>query len=134
MKLIINILLFSLFLLPLMLVSCDDTITSSDIDKIIIPDENVSYKTYIQPVFNLKCASSGCHDDIKKVGNYSMTSWSNVLSVGIVIPFDVENSRLVWRIEGLDGDLMPPLGVITPLTENQIEGIKTWIREGAENN
>jgi len=31
--------------------------------------------------------------------------------------------------------MMPPIGsIVRPLTKNQVDGIKTWIREGAKNN
>ena len=114
-------------------VSCDDTITSNDLDEITIPDNNVSYAKYIQPVFNVKCTSSGCHNSESNAGGYNLTTWSNAVIPGIVDPFNVETSRIVWRIEGNGFPLMPPpeRGF---LTLNQREGIKTWIREGAKNN
>ncbi len=125
--------MFLLFIVAI--IGCKDTITNSDIDKIIIPDKNVSYNEYIQPLLNVKCSTSGCHDDATRAGDYSVTNWANVIMPGIVDPGNVETSRMVWRIEGIGVELMPPIGsLVMPLTKNQIEGIKTWIREGAKNN
>jgi len=133
-KFLYNILLASFFLLSIVFISCDDTITNSDIDNINIPSKNVSFAKYIQPVFNVKCATSGCHDDITMASGYSLTTWSNAVIPGIVDPFSVETSSLVWRIEAIGAPIMPPIGPKPPLTLNQIKGIKTWISEGAENN
>jgi hypothetical protein len=135
MKLIYRYILVMFLLFIVAIIGCKDTITNSDIDKIIIPDKNVSYNEYIQPLLNVKCSTSGCHDDATRAGDYSVTNWANVIMPGIVDPGNVETSRMVWRIEGIGVELMPPIGsLVMPLTKNQIEGIKTWIREGAKNN
>ena len=128
-----NILLASLFLLAILFISCDDAITNNHIDDVVIPSSNVSYAQYIQPVFNVKCTSSGCHDNESMAGGYSLTTWSSARIAGIVEPFTVETSRMVWRIDGLGFPIMPP-PTKGYLTANQREGIKTWIKEGAQNN
>ncbi len=122
-------------LLVLIFTACDDSLSTQDLDNIIIPSENVSYNEYIQPVLNVKCAASECHDDGTRAGDYSVTNWANVVYPGIVDPGNVETSRLVWRIEGLGVPVMPPVGaIVRPLTKNQVNGIKVWIKEGAKNN
>lgn len=128
-----NMLLAFLFLLSIFFISCDDAITNTHIDDIVIPSSNVSYAEYIQPVFNVKCATSGCHDNESFAGSYSLTTWSGAVIPGIVEPFNVDNSRMVWRIDQLGFPVMPPPSK-GYLTKNQREGIKTWIREGAQNN
>lgn len=116
-------------------IACEDSLSPSDIDRIIIPDENVSYSQYIQPVLTIHCSSSGCHDDVTRAADYSVTSWANVVYPGVVDPWNVETSRLVWRIEGLGVPIMPPVNSnVLFLNPNQIEGIKIWIKEGAKNN
>lgn len=124
---------FILTLVGLMLVAaCDDTINVSDLDNIIIPASNVSYEVYIQPVLTAKCARAGCHDDQTMEAGLSLTSWSNTTkSYQIVAPGLPQNSKLVWSIEGTSGNIMPPLGYWA-VTQNQIAGIKTWIKEGAK--
>lgn len=125
-----------LFITSAAFLSCDDTLNESNIDDVIIPDKNVSYNEYIQPVLTIKCSTSGCHNNESMAGGYSVTSWSNVVTPGIVNPGNVETSILVWRIEGIGVEIMPPIGNLLskPLTQNQVEGIKTWIEEGAKSN
>jgi len=135
MKLFFPIIIF-LFIASVAFLSCDDTLNESNIDDVIIPDKNVSYNEYIQPVLTIKCSTSGCHNNESMAGGYSVTSWSNVVTPGIVNPGNVETSILVWRIEGIGVEIMPPIGNLLskPLTQNQVEGIKTWIEEGAKSN
>ncbi len=118
------------------LVSCDDTITGKDIDSKIIPSVNVSYIEYIQPVFEVKCNFSGCHEDATRAGGLALTTWAGATAdPGIVFPGEPQNSRMVWTIDPgySSATPMPPVGYPV-LTINQIEGIKTWIKEGAKNN
>ncbi len=114
---------------------CDDTITTDDLDKRIIPDKDVSYSQHIQPVLNLKCASAGCHDDATRADGLCLTSWANTTAdPSVVARGEPDNSSLVWAIEAQASvSPMPPIGY-PPLTVNQINGVKTWIREGAQNN
>ncbi len=134
MKNIIHILISLVLLTALSLLSCDDTITQSQ--DIVFPSENVSYSKHVQPLFNITCTGSGCHNDQDREASLSLTTWANTTaSTDIVFPFLPDNSKLVWAIEGQGFQLMPPVGSpYRPLNENQREGIKTWIREGAENN
>lgn len=114
---------------------CKDTITGSQLDQRVIPDSNVSYSQNIQPVFDLKCSNSGCHDDGSMAGGLSLSTWANTTAdPGIVFPGKPDNSRLVWTIEHYASvPPMPPVGYPT-LTQNQIKGIRTWIQEGAKDN
>lgn len=134
MKLLFNIILIASFS-GFLFWSCKDTITNDDIDKVIIPSTNVSYEKYIQPIFNLKCTSSGCHNDKDRAKNLVLTLWELATSdPSIVFPNKPENSKLYWAITGASGTLpMPPIG-FPPLTQNQIEGIRIWIAEGAKKN
>ncbi len=113
---------------------CKDTITGSQLDSVVIPSSNVSYSKYIQPVFNLKCANSGCHDDATAAGGYSLTTWAGATNPLYVSKGNANTSTLVQSIEGLSGaNPMPPVGYPV-LTQNQIQGIKIWVSEGAKNN
>lgn len=129
----LNLFLF-LILICIIAINCKDSVSVEDLDSIIIPDKNVSFGQYLHPVFNVKCTQSGCHNDESRAGGYSVTTWANVKTPGIVNPGDVETSRLLWMINGgVVGKIMPPLGY-PPLTDNQRNGIKQWILEGALNN
>ena len=122
-------------------VSCkDDTVDSGPID-IVFPDSNVSYGRYVQPLFDRGCAFRGCHgEDTFDARGFSLDSYQHARAkTGIIVqcfpsqPCDPEESILVRRIEGLDGLARMPYNR-TPLTTNQINGIKQWIREYAQNN
>jgi hypothetical protein len=116
---------------------CDSTV-ADEIDSRIIPSSNVSYSQHLQPVFNIKCAVEGCHDVESRAGSLSLTSWSaTTADITIVFPGEPKTSRLVWSIDPDYGSTtpMPPIDSGIPtLTDNQIEGIITWITEGAQNN
>jgi hypothetical protein len=131
MKNIINFLCFGLILF----LGCEDSTSVKDLDKVVIPSANVSYSQYIQPVFNLKCNNSGCHDDADRAGGLSLSTWANATaSASIVFPKYPGNSKMIWAIKNQSGATqMPPLGQAA-LTANQISGITTWISEGAKNN
>lgn len=131
---ILNTLVLAAFIVLFFLSACKDTTTVDSLDSIIIPSSNVSFAKYIQPVFTIKCANAGCHDDQSSAGGLSLTTWANATAnFQVVAPGLPQNSKLVWRIEGTSGNIMPPIGY-APLTKNQIDGIVTWIKEGAKNN
>ncbi|MBU2445837.1 MAG: hypothetical protein KJ666_09760 [Bacteroidetes bacterium] len=116
----------------LIYLSCKDE--GSKIDDIVIPSTDVSFAQHIQPVFNIKCATSGCHDDASKQGGLSLTTWLNTTSsFTIVFPGNPDASKLVLAIEGRTTNPMPPPGR-WPLIKNQITSIRTWVKEGAKNN
>ena len=114
---------------------CKDTVTADQLDSTIIPSSNVSYSKYIQPVFNLKCIN--CHGSGETDGGVNLTTWAGTTAdPSVVFPGYPDNSSLVWCVEGKPGvSAMPPVGSpYKPLTANQVDGLKTWIKEGAKNN
>jgi Planctomycete cytochrome C len=111
--------------------SCDDSLTSSDIDKIVMPDSNVSYKAHVAPVFEVKCVP--CHNSQRSEAGLNLSSWVNATrDPTIIFPGSDSTSILVYAIERI-----PPYAPMPPnewLKRNHINGIRTWIREGAQNN
>jgi hypothetical protein len=121
-------------LFALILIACDDTLTNQDIDNKTIPSSNVSFGEHIQPVFQVKCNTANCHNSRDRAGGLSLDNHAEATSNALVIfPGLPDNSKLVWAIEGRSTTPMPPVGW-PPLTQNQITGIRTWIKEGAKNN
>ena len=104
---------------------------------------NPSFAQHIQPVFTNNCATSGCHNSAAGGGLVLSTGQAygnlvNVPSTGepnmtLVIPSDADNSYLVIKLEGRQnvGARMPLTGSIS---NNQIQNIKNWINNGAQNN
>jgi len=119
----------------IILYACDDTNNINDIDNRVIPSKNVSYSQHIQPVFDYHCNNSYCHNGIDRAGGLSLADWSSTrASYLVVAPGYPDNSSLVWAIKGISSNPMPPSGVTKPLNKNQVDGIVTWIKEGANNN
>ena len=128
---IISGLIFAAFLAA----SCDDTLTNNDIDSRPMPEKNISWSQDLLPVFQYKCAVSGCHNYESRAGDLNLLDWSDTYRVPIVIPHDAENSLIVMSVEGRGGlAIMPPVGKTYPMTSEQIRGLRTWIDEGAQNN
>jgi len=55
--------------------SCDDSLTSTDIDNIVMPDSNVSYSMHVAPVFEIKCVP--CHNSQRSEAGLDLSSWVN---------------------------------------------------------
>ena len=114
---------------------CKDSVTGAQIDSVVIPNSNVSYSKYIQPVLNVKCIN--CHGVSSTDGGVNLTSWSNTTAdANVVFPGYPDNSSLVNVIQGRAGfPPMPPLGSpYASMNANQVQGVRTWIKEGAKNN
>jgi len=112
--------------------SCDDSITSTEIDNLVMPDSNVSYSKHIAPVFEVKCV--GCHNNTgRKEAGLDLSSWTAATrDPSIIFPASDSTSILVWTIERIPP--YPPMPPSEWLKRNHINGIRTWIREGAQNN
>ncbi len=117
----------------LLLASCKDSNTVSSLDDIVFPEKNISYDNSVQPLFNIACTYSGCHDTKSFAGNLDLTSYSGIRQryYDVVVVRDTNLSRLVWRIEAKFG--LTPMPPNRLLTLNQRRGLKQWILEGATN-
>ena len=116
-------------------ISCDDTLTVDNVDNRKIPLTNVSFSQDIYPILKVKCASSGCHTSPNPADGIDLSTWANVTAnPNIVYSGNSSVSRLVWTIDpSVSGvSKMPPNGLV--LNPYQIQGIKTWIDEGAKDN
>lgn len=91
----------------------------------------VSFADDIMPIFELRCTE--CHDQDNTELGLRLDSWEGVMAgsdYGTVIePGDAEGSILVDMIA--QGD-MPEDG--DPVEPEELDLIKAWITEGAENN
>lgn len=117
--------------------SCDDTLTVENVDDKDIPASNVSFADHIYPVFQVKCAFSGCHAQPNPADGIDLSTWLGVTAdPNIVFPGEPDLSRLVWTIDpGFSGvSKMPPSGIARSVTPDQLEGIRKWIDEGALDN
>jgi hypothetical protein len=86
----------------------------------------------IQPILTSDCIT--CHGGS---GGLDLQSWAGLNAGGAsgatVVAGDPDNSLLIKRLEGTIGPQMP-LGGLPPLSAPEIETIKQWIQEGAQDN
>ncbi len=129
-----------LFVAVLVAVRCskDDTAIGPDgsPSDVIFPLDSVSYSLHVQRLFNQTCALSGCHSAGESGDRLKLDSYENlrfgVRGLPVIIPGNAAQSELVLRIQGSVGNRMPLSR--NPLNQNQINGIRAWINEGARRN
>ena len=101
--------------------------------------ENISFVNDIQPIFDQNCTTS-CHPNSGNLDLTAANSYNQLVNVNAsgysgkrVVPGDPENSVLYKKIDGsgVYGSNMPLGG---NLSAAQINTIKQWIIEGAQNN
>ena len=131
------ILYFSSILLFVKLISgCGDMVTSNS--NLVFPDSLVSYISNVEPFMKVKCSYVGCHSQPPNNGfnAKSMTTWFELMSpdnLGLIIAYKPDNSVLIQMIE----EKLPHKYYYFPsgyFTQNQINGMRKWIEEGAKNN
>jgi hypothetical protein len=129
---------FSTFFVLLILTSCaKENIVGDESTDIVFPlDSTISYSRHIEPLFQQRCAFSGCHGGSQPAAGLNLTtpSYNSLMNhqPRLVVAGEPNNSYLIQR---LDGTLPPRMPFnATPLTQNQLDGIKKWISEGTENN
>jgi hypothetical protein len=109
----------------------------SNADQIVFPADSVSYSKQVEPFFTLACNASGCHNGTDMAGNVSLATWQDIvdgLNGGLVV-VDVahpqyDTSSILDRVLFGDEPHAAPLNV----NENQRDGIRQWIFEGAKEN
>ena len=132
MKRNISTTILTVLLVFVFLISCDDW--GSNINEVpIFPEKNVSFQDHVQPYMMISCSFAGCHSDYSMAGGFRMTTYFSYFEKGELITIGKpELSLLALIMDGTFPHVEPlPRNYIT---DNSIEGIKTWIREGAKNN
>lgn len=92
------------------------------------PNAAICFERDILPIFNSKCAMSGCHDAGTAAEGYDLSNYNKIVRDGIV-KGKPSKSEIYEEIE--DGD-MPPRGY-TKLTATEKQLIYDWIADGAKN-
>ena len=104
----------------------------------------VSFASDIMPLFNATgCVTLSCHSSVFPSSNYDLSSYDGVFGPGVeakalgacnVVPGSPGTSYLIEKVlpSPRIGVQMPNMR--TPLTDPQVQLIRTWILEGAQNN
>jgi len=111
-----------------------DLIYEQDAKNVKIPmpkgGETVSFKTDIAPWFANLCLN--CHNSRRKSGGLSVETFFDIMKGGesgeVVIPGDMENSRLFRLVGGLELPRMPQGQA--RITRKNYEDLKKWFAEG----
>jgi hypothetical protein len=86
------------------------------------PGSTVSYASDVQPYFDAGCTS--CHSGNNPPKGVDLTSYAQVMGSSVVVPGNADASVLVQMLE--DGHRNQ--------LQADIDVIRTWIQEGAQNN
>jgi len=138
--------LAAVVIIQFLLFHCSDQGVSPDQREYIIPDKNISYYDDLLPMLEGKCGFE-CHSGDGTIVtlpfrvkeefiDYQISFTGEVLVDTVLHKIDPTRAplyRVVTEFDYLGNkDIMPPLAAgRSPLTENQIKGIKQWIAEGA---
>ena len=99
-----------------------------------LPGDTVCFVQDILPIFGSNCATTGCHDAASHQDGYVLTSYAAITSIQeSIIPFNPDESKLFKVITEDDpNDRMPP-PPLAALSDEQIQKLRKWIKEGALN-
>lgn len=95
-----------------------------------------SFNAQIRPILAQHCVS--CHGGVKQAGGLSFVYAENVFAGGdsgqpTVAPGDIESSYLIDRVTDTDPETrMPPAEYGPPLSGEEVQLLKRWIRAGAK--
>lgn len=113
-------------------------------DKGIIDYTASGYPQEVAKIILMKCATSGCHDDVSKgaAGGLSLTSWDKMFegsrAGSVVIPYRADYSTLVYYTNSYNEfgtiQLNPKMPVGgEALSNDEMKTIYEWIQNGAPN-
>jgi len=92
------------------------------------PNAAICFERDILPIFNSKCAMSGCHDAGTAAEGYNLSNYRKIVSRGLVK--GKPNSSELYEV--VEENEMPPKGYPKfSATEKQL--IYDWIADGAKN-
>ncbi|RAI88353.1 DUF1553 domain-containing protein [Algoriphagus yeomjeoni] len=97
-------------------------------------EKEVDFSTQIKPILNKNCIS--CHGGVKKSGGFSVLfeeeAFANTESGHpAIIPGDPNGSELIKRLTATDPEVRMPYEP-SPLSKEEIDLLKTWIKQGAK--
>ncbi len=118
------------------LLSCGDN-TINNTKDIEFPDSNVSFQQHVQPFMKFTCAYRGCHSEESREAGFSLETHFSMMSAksgAMVRPHDPDGSLLIQTIEKYPSNCPFNYVWLPKVEENHIQGLRTWIAEGAKNN
>ena len=113
-----------------LLIGCSDA-TVTDPNVVQFPDSAVSYRDHVDPFLTLTCGD--CHNSSLSAGDIDLTNYSSLMfdRPNLVVPGQPDESLIMMVLEGRVAHVV---GNINQVPTNHVNGMRTWIREGARNN
>src|SRR5260221_3725015 len=84
------------------------------------------FESKVRPILVNRCGS--CHGDKAQMGRIQLTTRDGIHTSGVVIPGDVESSRLVRAVRYAATIKMPPAGKLPGI---EIDALVKWVADGA---
>ncbi len=84
------------------------------------------FESKVRPILVNRCGS--CHGDKAKMGGVQLISRDGLHTSGVVIPGDVESTRLIRAVRYADRIKMPPTGKLPGV---EIDALVKWVADGA---
>ena len=133
-----NLIKYSIITIAFALLSfmsaCYSPINSSS--DLRFPEEGeVSFTEHVRPFMQVTCATANCHDDFNKAGGRRMTdhfTYFTTANIGLVVRGNPDASLLNQVLEGKNRHLFNQNRELP--TDNQQEGMRRWVKNGAPNN
>ena len=102
--------------------------------RLLMPHKMIDFSTQVKPILNKKCIT--CHGGVKKQAGFSVLFREDMFAPTksgkrAVVPGDPEASEMIRRITLTDPEERMPYKH-TPLTKDEINILRTWIKQGAK--
>ncbi len=96
-------------------------------------EEQIGFNAQVRPILNKKCIS--CHGGVKQSGGFGLVFRENAIGKTAngkygIVPGHPEESEMIARITHKDPEMRMPIEE-PPLTDEEIDVLKTWIAQGA---
>jgi hypothetical protein len=92
--------------------------------------DTITWSGYVQPLLNQKCSPCHTTDGSK---NFYVTTYELITAKSyIIIPNNPDGSLIIQKLEGTNLPAMPMTG--NKLPQAEIDSIRKWITQGAQNN
>lgn len=95
--------------------------------------DTVYFNKDLLPVLISSCGQPGCHDAASMQGDVVLTDYNSVMQTADVRPGDPEGSDIYENIIETDPDKRMPPPPASPLSQENIDMVYTWIVQGAQN-
>jgi hypothetical protein len=95
--------------------------------------DTVYFSNDVLPLVVSSCATTGCHDHGSHRDGVILTDYASIMRTGGIKPGDPKDSEFLETLTDGGDDLMPP-PPNDPWNGEQIEMMRQWIAQGAQNN